>query len=324
MADIRIGVDANTSGVAGAIKKGILEPLKDVDKALDGVEGSSEKMGDTIVRESKKASRAIKNIGDEGFSKAGDSTKAFKDEAVQNFSEVASSFNGDITQMADGVQGLTGGLASALTPGVGIPLALLGAAAGAFIASWTQAAEDSKERIDSFYQDMVDSGKTALSESFIDQAVTDLAGDGAKWDEATRRAEESGHAIGEVLRAMVGDGEAINSILDTQRQKHEANIQAIDDSTDSTEWKLAAVENENLKYEAQVGWLKQVAADTDTAGKKAAIVRDTINQIPGEKPVNVKVTADMTDLERQIAAIESRTVYLKVRGEGMSDGRFVP
>lgn len=153
------------------------DSLGDVEKALSDVtreakdtgrdlerslEDGSREAGDAADQMEKKFRDALKEVRSEakdtgkvveketrdGTGAAGTAASEFKDEAVQNFSEVASSFSGDMTSAVDGVQGLLGGLASSSIPGVGIAAGALAVTMGAAFAGAQEEAEATRERID--------------------------------------------------------------------------------------------------------------------------------------------------------------------------------
>lgn len=258
---------------------------RDGSKAGDKLEGSfrdmvraSKRASDDVADGWKDAYRKAERASDDFQRDASGNVQNFKQEAVQNLSEVASSWKGDLEGMADGVQGLTGGLAASLTPGIGIPVAILGAAAAAFFASWQQAAEDSKQRVSDMYADMIESGNTFLSESFIQQAVKTLGEDAGKWADANKRVEETGIGIGDILRAMVGDQEALAAAQKVYVDERDREVAAIEASNRPLEEKTTLIEAANTKYAEQTDWIRQVIADTGTAVDKAQGVADAIRK----------------------------------------------
>lgn len=301
--DLSVVINSETKAFKQGVDSGIIKPLEDAEKALDDLGRS--RGAENIERDMKAAQRATENLGKEtkevatrierefrdSYKKAGraadefqrdasGNVQNFKQEAVQNLSEVASSWKGDLEGMADGVQGLTGGLAASLTPGIGIPVAILGAAAAAFMASWVEAAEQSKQRVSDMYADMTESGATFLSESFIQQAAKTVAEDAGKFAEAQKIVADTGLEIGDVLRAMVGDQEAIaraqeiylrqrDQELDKARELGSENSQVLNDQA-------VLVDAVNTKYAEQTDWLRQVQKDTDTAADKAQAVAEAI------------------------------------------------
>lgn len=356
---ISIGVGADTRPFQQGIKSGVITPLEDTVTALGKVDRASETAGDELIDsmrdaqratkeladenrelsqvirdESRKSSRAVRDIGSDGFDRASEDVDEFKKEAVANFSEVASSFNGDITQMADGVQGLTGGLASALTPGIGIPVAILGAAAGAFLAEWQKSAEQSEQRVADMYDDMVESGAEFVSESFIQDQIKKIGEDTGKWADALKLASDSGVSIQTALRAMAGDQDAITAAVDGTNQKREDELGKLDSLDTSTADYADKVDAVNLKADVTIQKLQGIQGETDTAAAKAQAVRaafetgntvldDGIQKLRdmkdgldklGPKTIRVDVIPNMAEFERQIGLQQGRTIQMDVNG----------
>jgi len=283
--EVAIGADGRDFN--RAIKDDVIKPVGDAARSLDELGADGERdLGKLeaalkdVQNQADKTETAARDVGDKGFDRAGESTKAFKQEAVANFSEVASSFSGDITEMADGVQGLTGGLASALTPGVGIPIAILGALAGAFLNSWITAADDSEQRVEDMFTAMTEAGSRFLSESQIKEAIEGL--DTEKIAEGMQRAHDISIDEGAVLRAMVGDVEAINAIQDELTSRKQDELDKIRDSGASLEDQKTKADAVNTAYGEQQQWLIDIQKDTDTAGKKWDAVKKAINFAGGE------------------------------------------
>src|SRR5690606_10203328 len=112
-----------------------------------------------------------------------------------------------------------GGLATAI-PGIGIALAGLGAAGGLFYNQWAQAAEDTEERISSMYDDMLESGQNYLSADFINQALAELAKDDGRMADVTRRAEDLGLAVEDVMIAEVTAGNERDRVMSKARDQY--------------------------------------------------------------------------------------------------------
>lgn len=225
MASKRFEVDIalNASGVAKGANDGE-KALKNLEDALEdaGTGGAKDlnKLEDSlkdVQKQSEKAGRSLDDIGSvtgRGMSKASGEISSFKDEAKQNFAEVASSFSGDVDDMVGGVQGLTGGLAAALAPGIGIPIALLGAAASAWYQSWQENEEKVEEEIQNWVDAFVD-GQGKINEATIMNGVQEYAKDVDKMAEAQKVVAASGVGMGTVLRALNGDMDASKVVTDT-------------------------------------------------------------------------------------------------------------
>lgn len=283
---LKLDILANTRDFVSEMRKAGAS-TEDISDALNEVARDGKQAGDKLersfkdlAREAKKTEKATADVGDKGFKQASESTAAFKDEAIQNFSEVASSFTGDVQQMADGVQGLTGGLASSLTPGVGIPIAIVGALAGAFLNSWIEASEDSEERVNEMFENMRSASQKFLGENQLREAVEGL--DTEKVADGIKRATELSLDQGAVLRAMVGDTQAIAAIQRELNSRRQEELDTVRESGASLEDQATAAEAINSIYATQSDWLRDIQNDTTTAGKKWDAVRKAIEYAGGE------------------------------------------
>lgn len=297
--DLSVVINSETKAFKQGVDTGIIKPLEDAEKALEDL--GRTRTGDQIERDMRAAQRATENLTREtkdaasvierefrdayrkasksadGFQRdASGNVQNFKQEAVQNFSEVASSFDGSIQDMASGVQGLSGGLAASLTPGIGIPIAILGAVAAAFTASWAQAAEDSEQRVSDMYDDFIESGRTFVSEDFIGKSIQDIQTDTNKWADAQKRVQDSGEEISTVLRAMAGDQAAIAEVHAGYVRQRDEELGKVRDTVGGIEVQQRAVEQVNQRFEESVSWIGQIQTDTGTAADKAAAYRDAM------------------------------------------------
>lgn len=362
---ISIGVGADTRGFQQGIRTGVLKPLEGVEDALQDVgregeqagddlvqgmrhaqreterlEDANKDLADTIRREARQAKRAVQDLGDDGFHRASENVEGFKDEAKQNFAEVAASFDGSIQGMADGVQGLTGGLATALTPGIGIPVAILGAAAGAFLAQWQASTEQAEQRVADMYNDMLESGQAFLSEDFIQRELAKI-GEGAddaaiSFEDAGRQAKEFGLSQQTIMRAYAGDQEAINTVIAEAVKQRDAELDRINDAALSSHDRLEAQDEINAKYDESINKLRGISKGTQDAASKAAIVasayatgnanldkqlgkvRDLaakIDKLGTGKSIRLDVIPDMREFNKQIGLQQGRSVTVNVKGQ---------
>lgn len=294
--------------------------VKDSDKGTQRMERDFRDMAREVKRETKGAYDDVKRNSRDAFDSVSENVEGFKDEAIQNFSEVASSFDGDISSMADGVQGLTGGLASSLTPGIGIPVAILGAAAGAFLNAWVTAAEESKQRVDEMYQDMIASGQAFLSEDFISKALGDIIGDDGKRQKAIDDAKRLGLETSTVLRATAGDQAALNELVTKVGSLREAEIDAIKKSNEPLDIQATKIDAINARYGEILETYTGITSETQKAIDQVNLYRDATGKaasadqqryealgralagIPSQKVV--KLELDTTEAENKIAKLQ--------------------
>ena len=316
MAEISIGIASDTRAFATGVRSGVLQPLEDVEKALDGVERAGDDataelvggfkgaqratkdlerenrdLADTIQREARKSSRAIRDIDEDGLQGFRDGVRNTKEEAIQNFSEVASSFDGSMTGAIDGVQGTLGGLAAALGGPVGLALGGLGLVAGTVASQWATSADQVAQDWQEMYDDMVESGANFLSQDLINQKIRDIAADQGK----TNAAIEEGRVIGEnwltVIRAQAGDMDALREVLTGARGELELQNTAQEEFIAKNGEESAAIADKQGQLEILIEKYSRMV----TAQDGAASAADTARRAMDESAAANGRTADSLD-----------------------------
>lgn len=222
--DLARDASRGAATVGDDLARGISSGAGKAEDSVGDLERSFREMARDAGRYSKDAGDDVGKNVKQGSDRASEATAEFKDEAKQNFSEVASSFTGDMDSAIDLVQGTLGGLAGSI-PGVGIALGGLAAGAGAFYSAWSENAEKTEERIGTMFDDMVESGRRYISDELITQNLRDiyLRTDDAviKWAELEKVAKVAGLTQQDVALAYAGDAEAgkrlTQGLADAQR-----------------------------------------------------------------------------------------------------------
>lgn len=238
---------------------------------------ASEKMEKSFRDAFKTVSQKAKESGDDvaretrrGSAEAEGAVGEFKDEARSNFSEVASSFTGDMDSAADLVQGTFGGLAGSIGGPLGLAFGGLGAAAGVFYSKWKENAEKTEARIGSMYEDMLSSGQSFLSQDYIQgefHKIVQGADDAiVKYDELASVAFRSGLTQQEVALAYAGNTELMQRMVEgltgaqderresmegldqQQRQHYETGIQQIQKDIDKARERQVEIDSTAAKY----------------------------------------------------------------------------
>ena len=230
-------------------------------EAFEQVRADAKRAGDTVDRETHA-----------GTAKAGEATGEFKAEAVSNFSEVASSFQGDMISAVDLVQGTLGGLAGSI-PGVGIAFGILGAAIGAWAAGAQADAAETKQVVDDMFNDMIESGNRWLSESFITEGVKSIIGDPAKWQQAQDLAKETGMSVGASLRALAGDQtyarEAQTKLTEAQAKARDEQAALADAYRNTGQRNVEASQANGVHQESLARLSDALGTNADRAAKAA-------------------------------------------------------
>ncbi|WNM25244.1 hypothetical protein [Demequina capsici] len=239
---IEIPVASDTRDFEKGIKSGVITPLEDAADSLKDVERAGDRAGEQLEQSMRDAQRRTEDLADEhkalqdviekgsrtsyrkmsdesekATRSASDDVDEFKDEARSNFSEVASSFSGDMDSAVDLVQGTLGGLAGSLSGPVGLALGGLGAAAGLFYTQWKDQTEKVQQRVSDMTDDMIQSGERYLSANYIQQGILDIiqgADDAVvSLDQVNKIVDATGAPKETVLRAAAGDAEALNELM---------------------------------------------------------------------------------------------------------------
>lgn len=343
--DIGVGVDGKA--VKQGIETGVIPPIKDAEKALDDLANShspeqleteldaaalaskrlkseTDATADAIEQDFRRAYAEVKTQSNGSLGSAAENTKEFKQEAAQNFSEVASSFNGSMTSIQDLAQGTLGGLASAL-PG---PLAFAagGAAIGVgIVGSIIEGANEKREELAQEIRDAVAQAFASGEEVIDDAKIKDRFGELWNDPEFSAQAESLSKRIGvsadQIIRAAAGDDTSIKVVQEAVASAR-AELEKLGRGGAN---ELSALEIIFDPIEAQLDTVAQMRRDTDLlrqawedtgpaishANSAAAELRDTVKSVPDE--VKVKATVDTTDLDRTIRDYAEAEVAIKVR-----------
>lgn len=190
---------------------------KDTARDIDSAGDRMERTFRDLVKDAKKTDTAIGKVGDagkKGFGKANEAAGDFKDEALSNFSEVTSSFDGSMSSIQDLAQGTLGGLASSGLPGVGIAAGLAAAGIGLIGAGLEDAEERRKvleERASDLAQAYLDAGSTVLDSLILVDRFAGVLQDPETRKEAEKLADLLGGDLAMAARILAGDEEALTA-----------------------------------------------------------------------------------------------------------------
>lgn len=325
---ISISIASDTKAAAAGIKSGVLEPLEDASKALtelgrDGDKAGGEledsmrdaqketerladdhqKLSRTISSASKQAGHDISTDYKKGAHEASEGLDEIKESGKSNAIEVAASFDGSAQSIADGFQGLAAEAFAGFGPagvvagvaaaaGIGLVSTALGAA--------QEDADETAERVNSMFEDMIESGNQYASQEFVNDGIKTIIEDTEKYTQAQKDAAESGAPLSTVLRAQAGDLDAIaqvNALASAAQteltRKQEEYIATNGDSS-------AAIDAQGFALDDLKERFGRVAAQTDTAAGRA---RDYNSAIQGTGPLADASKAKVDDLGRSLLAL---------------------
>lgn len=221
---LKLDILANTSDLVRGMKKAG-ESVEDVSDALDDLAKDGGRDGEKLertfkdlAREAKKTDKAVQDIGGNGggFKKAGAASGEFKDEALSNFSEVTSSFDGSMGSISELAQGTLGGVAANL-PGIGVAAGVAAAGLGAITARFTELGEENKRIKDGIIADAIELGD-ALDKEAVDARVRDLLGTENTKKQAELLAEILQVNLGEAALILAGDFESAGTTIEEVMQ----------------------------------------------------------------------------------------------------------
>lgn len=302
MAGINIDVAVNSRAAVGGVKD-LSAALDDTGDALDDLVRTSDKAGDKSADALKGTERAADNSADavedlerkfrdlttatkrqddaadkaarssrESFHEAGAATGEFRDEALSNFSEVTSSFDGSMQSVVDLAQGTFGGLASLGGP-VGLALgglaALIGVTFSALSTSADQNAQEAAQSISDMFQDMTESGQQFVSQDFVNQKIQEIIGNQEKLNAVKEDAARAAVSQQTALRAEAGDQDALKVALQGAEDAYARIRDRIDEVVKNGGTVSGELRDQSGAAADLVQHYKDLAANQDTAKAKA-------------------------------------------------------
>lgn len=343
---LSVDINANTRQAQAQIKD-LSKALDNTGDALDDLAREGDQAADKLersfkdmVREAGKADTAIEKVGDSGgtgFSKASDAAGEFKQEALANFSEVASSFDGSMSSIQDLAQGTLGGLASSGLPGIGLAAGAAAAAVGligsAFAAN-EEAETAAKGRAAEWAQAYIDAGGFVLTAAVTTAKALEIITDADKFKEAGKNAENWGVSTTTAIAAMSGEAWALkateealaqktresNDAMAAQEQQSTSAAGAVFDvaeqvkaGTKSFEELTAAQQAGATQASTYSDYLRTMAENTAGATKEVDEFGDTIYTLPDGHQVYVdaetqQATDDLDAIEKKVYNVPPNAV----------------
>ena len=214
--------DAATAAGKAVDKMSDTVDRTDLDKLGKEAKDTATKVDSAFDKISASSKANLRKVGDDakvGMREAGEATTTFKDEARSNLSEVASSFQGDMTSAVDLVQGTLGGVVQDLGP-LGLALGAAGAAGLGIIASSIQAAKERVAELTASFLDLRKQGIDPAADSAA-HLVDEL--DAASLSQFKRDADELGISYQLLQAAFDGNTEAIKTARKAIEDYNNAN-----------------------------------------------------------------------------------------------------
>lgn len=294
----------------------IADASRDAERGLKDVEDAADDAARVLDRDLTKAlkdaedqaERTGKRVGDDserGFRRASDATDEFKDEARQNFGEVASSFTGDMDSAADLVQGTLGGLAGSLAGPAG---ALAGVGAGVFGAWYASAqenAEKTEQRVQEMFDDLVESGAEYLSKDFLAQRLQDIYKNTedavVSWERLEEIVRYTGATEQEVALAFAGDANARVALTERIREKQREtgeDAKRLDLEHSQT------FRDAEARFESYLGDLERQDDELLKATDMVNGYRAAVYSLPDEQVTDIRTKMNAGDVKGVQAALD--------------------
>lgn len=230
----------------------------DLEAGLRGAQKQTGKTADewkAMAAKIEAESASVKASTKESFDGAGGATGEFKDEALANFSEVTSSFTGDMQSITDLAQGTFGGLASMGGPaslvfgGIAVAVGLVGQA----LAQSGEDTEEFKEKI----------------KELADTKLGDLFG----------QYEDSGDDLARGLRKWATDADSFGgSLVDLQKNTRKAGLEAGGYAEAIATQSVPKMKEMRREIEAQIKSLDKQAGAQRAAGNGSSALANQLGE----------------------------------------------
>lgn len=302
--DIEIGIASETKAFKQGVDAGIIKPVEDATEALEKMgksrgpeqledgfkeaQKASEKLetevketAATIERKFKDSYRQIDDGAQQGFSKAGDAARSFKEEAISNLSEVTSSFDGSMQGIADGIQGTLGGAALGLA-GISLPAALaagvLGAVFGSVLTAIGDDSDEAKAKVSALTQELIETGTIGpVSLGYVVDALKELASTTEDGEVSLKKlrevAENSRSSFKDLAQAYSGSSDDLDKLVKSNQDLYDslvAQAEAIDTTTTAGVEQYSELEKRLAAQDAYNGYLREAQTVAHDAAQAAA------------------------------------------------------
>jgi hypothetical protein len=302
---IEIGIASETRAFKQGIDAGIIAPLDDAQKALEELattkgpekleqslhdaQDATEKLGREtkdaareIERRFRETYRGVKEAADTGIGGARQNVQEFKQEALQNFSEVTSSFDGSMNSIQDLAQGTLGGLASGIAGPIGLA-AGAGAAAIGLIAGAVQGlgtkTEADQQKVAEWAQSYIEAGSKILTSAQGTARALEIIQDPEQFKNAQESAKDWGVTTATAIAALAGQQWAIDAVSGSLADMN-TQLDAFGKSnvapTDETYAKFSDLADQ---YDRGAGKLKNLTSAMDEGAKRADVYSQYLTEL---------------------------------------------
>lgn len=246
-------------------------------KAARDVEEASDALRD-VEKNADSAADATRKIGDETsttggrFDELGDIARDVLEGDFGSAAETAIGALGALGLFA----GAGGALASMIAEGAGSII-------GDWIQQWTTGTEEQRKLIASMYEDMLASGRAALSDQFVTDRIAEIYNPDNvdEFNRAVTIANQLGIDRSTIIQGMAGSEEAHAEIIARSRDKLEALNQQQADYVEQNGKESAAIADKIGEVERGIDAYDRIAGAQETAAGRAREAADAINSAGG-------------------------------------------
>lgn len=291
---VEIPIASETRAFSKGVADGVIEPLEDVQAALEDVAKEGDRAGDKLedaMHDAQRATEDLKNenkelhdviekgsrnsfrkmasAAEDSYDKAGHAAEDMKDEGKSAFGEMAGSFDGSIDSMAGSAQGFLGGLAASGGP-IALAAGAIALAAGSFYSSWQANTAASKQRVADMYDDMLEEQSGFLSEGYkLEQywkILKDEDGAVLSLEKANEYAKKTGLSVQQIALAWAGNDDQMKIVVDTLNRKIDETKQKAEDAHGDIA----------TQYGDEVAWLENIRDKTQARNDEIATTADAV------------------------------------------------
>lgn len=256
---------------------------KEGERSAERLERAFKEASDATATSSKRGADDLARNTQQGTSRAKADLEELGNEARQNAAETFSSFDGSAESFADGLQGTLGGIVSSLGP-VGAAFGALGAIGLGTL--MTQLAEG-KERSEALEQatadltaEYLETGRIgSTSISYLVDQLKELATAHADGEtslaDLNAVADKSGSSYEDLARAMSGNVDGIDDLLDRQRQLLEASKEQLTADQEGLGYRDKAYSSDQIEgIEKYISYLEQARDTTASAAEQTKLFNE--------------------------------------------------
>lgn len=205
------------------------DAARDGDRATERLEASFRDLSRAAEREAQKIGDDFDRNATRGVTRAQESMREVKSEALQNASETFSSFDGSVSSFVGGIQGTFGGLIAGLAQVAPqfLPIAIAGAAGIGLISTALgeseQRAEEFRQKVSDLTTQFIESnnGGQRTADQYVEalrQLATEADRDKANLADMDLATQHLGVSLEEVTRAYIAGGPPLDDLIAKTRE----------------------------------------------------------------------------------------------------------